>query len=167
MRGDEDHGSHGSTGVAGADLRRVAGQFPTGVAVITTTLDDRPYGFAANAFTSLSLDPPLVLVCAARSSGTRPALVASGAFTVNLLAADQEGVCRVFASKGDDRFAGLGWEPGHGGAPRIHGALAHLDCTLYSLLPGGDHVIFTGLVTSVDEHEGEPLVFFRGAFRSL
>jgi 3-hydroxy-9,10-secoandrosta-1,3,5(10)-triene-9,17-dione monooxygenase reductase component len=167
MRGDEDHDSHTSTGVDGADLRRVAGQFPTGVAVITTTLDEKPYGFAANAFTSLSLDPPLVLVCAARSSGTRPALVASGAFTVNLLAADQEDVCMAFARRSDDKFAGVTWEPGEGGAPRIHGALAHLDCTLYSLLPGGDHVIFTGLVTSVDEHEAEPLVFFRGSFRTL
>jgi 3-hydroxy-9,10-secoandrosta-1,3,5(10)-triene-9,17-dione monooxygenase reductase component len=167
MRGDEDLESHASTGVDGGDLRRVAGLFPTGVAVITTTLDDEPYGFAANAFTSLSLDPPLVLVCAARGSGTRPALVASGRFTVNLLAADQEEVCRAFATRGADRFAGVSWEPGHGGAPRIHGAIAHLDCNLHSLLPGGDHVIFTGLVTSVDENGEDPLVFFRGAFRKL
>jgi flavin reductase (DIM6/NTAB) family NADH-FMN oxidoreductase RutF len=143
MRGDEDLESHASTGVDGGDLRRVAGLFPTGVAVITTTLDDE------------------------RGSGTRPALVASGRFTVNLLAADQEEVCRAFATRGADRFAGVSWEPGHGGAPRIHGAIAHLDCNLHSLLPGGDHVIFTGLVTSVDENGDDPLVFFRGAFRTL
>ena len=102
MRGDEQHWPDGEplepvTAVAPDVLRTVAGVFPTGVAAITVVHDSQPYGFAANAFSSLSLEPPLVLVCAARTSRTRPILVAAGAFTINFLAADQEGVCRALA----------------------------------------------------------------------
>ena len=145
-------------------LRTVAGTFPTGVAAITVVHDDRPYGFAANAFSSLSLEPPLVLVCAARSSRTRPVLVAAGAFTINFLAADQEDVCRALARKDDDKFADIAWEPGPLGHPRIAGAVGYLDCTLHSLLPGGDHVIFTGFVSAAESNDATPLIFHRGKF---
>src|SRR5689334_14880818 len=164
MQGDETSGRDGHAHVDPATLRDVAGRFPTGVAVITTELDGRPYGFSANAFSSLSLEPPLVLVCAARTSSTRPALVASGGFGINILAADQEDLCRTFARKVDDRFAGVEWRPSPLGHPVIDGALAYLDCSLHSLLPGGDHVIFTGLVASAQARDGDALMFFAGSF---
>ena len=168
MRGDDHHpdGEHRATPppVAGDVLRTVAGCFPTGVAVITTTFDDEPFGFAANAFCSLSLDPPLVLVCAARSSRTRPTLVAAGGFAINILAADQAEACMAFGRRDGARFGGVEWEPSTLGHPRILGSHAFLDCTLHSLLPGGDHVIFTGLVVAATAAEGAPLVFYRGSF---
>jgi flavin reductase (DIM6/NTAB) family NADH-FMN oxidoreductase RutF len=141
--------------------------FPTGVAVITTFHDDEPHGFAANAFCSLSLEPPLVLVCAARTSRTRTMLVAAGGFGINILAAEQEEVCRIFARKDADRFGSIPWHPSALGNPHLDGTLAFLDCTLHSLLPGGDHVIFTGQVASAEARDGDPLVFFRGRFGPL
>jgi len=164
MQGDETSGRGHREHVEPATLRDVAGRFPTGVAVITTELDGRPYGFSANAFCSLSLEPPLVLVCAARTSSTRPALVASGGFGINILAADQEDLCRTFARKVDDRFAGVAVSPSPLGHPVLEGALAYLDCSLHSLLPGGDHVIFTGLVTATEARDGDALMFYAGAF---
>jgi len=171
MRGDEQHWPDGEplepVGAVAPDvLRTVAGAFPTGVAAITVVHDNRPYGFAANAFSSLSLEPPLVLVCAARTSRTRPVLVAAGAFTINFLAADQEDVCRSLARKDDDKFADITWEPGPLGHPRIAGAVGYLDCTLHSMLPGGDHVIFTGFVSAAESNDAAPLIFHRGKFAS-
>ena len=172
MRGDEHHSPEGApvtapARVEGAVLRAAAGHFATGVAVITTVHDDEPYGFAANAFCSLSLDPPLVLVCAARSSRTRTALVASGGFAVNVLAADQRDVVRAFGSRDGTRFTSVPWQPGALGNPHITGALAFIDCTVASLLPGGDHVIFTGLVAAAEAREADPILFYRGAFHTL
>jgi 3-hydroxy-9,10-secoandrosta-1,3,5(10)-triene-9,17-dione monooxygenase reductase component len=105
-------------------------------------------------------------VCAARTSRTRPVLVAAGAFTINFLAADQESVCRALARKDDDKFADIDWEPGPLGHPRIAGAVGYLDCTLHSLLPGGDHVIFTGFVSAAESNDAPPLVFHHGKFAS-
>ncbi len=173
MRGDEQHWPDGEPpepvgGVAPDLLRTVAGAFPTGVAAITVGDDGKPYGFAANAFSSLSLEPPLVLVCAARTSRTRPVLVAAGSFTINILAADQADVCKALARKGDDKFDGLDWAPGPLGHPHIAGAAAYLDCSLHSLLPGGDHVIFTGLVSAAESADDvAPLLFWRGALGPL
>lgn len=168
MRGDEQHWRDGEpdeplSAVSSELLRTVAGSFPTGVAAITVVHDGRPYGFAANAFSSLSLEPPLVLVCAARTSRTRPVLVAAGSFTINILAADQGDVCSALARKGDDKFDALAWTPGPLGHPHLTGAAAHLDCALHSLLPGGDHVIVTGFVSAAAMDESvAPLVFWRG-----
>lgn len=147
-------------------FRTVCGHFATGLTIITADTDEGPVGMAANSFTSVSLDPPLVLFCAAKDSSTWPKIQAAGAFAVNILASNQEEVCRVFATRGADRFTGLGWRPGaKSGSPVFHEALAFLDCTIDAEHDAGDHVIVVGRVHElgvVEEHS--PLLFYRGGY---
>jgi 3-hydroxy-9,10-secoandrosta-1,3,5(10)-triene-9,17-dione monooxygenase reductase component len=149
----------------GAQLRHVAGSFPTGVTVLTGLADGKPVGMAANSFTSLSLDPPLVLVCIGRSSTTWPAIAASGRFCVNILAADQELLARVFAAKGANRFVDVGHTPSASGMPLLNGAVAFVECTISRIHDGGDHVV---VIASVDDlgalRDETPLVFHRSGF---
>lgn len=148
-----------------AKYRQVLGHFPTGVTVVTAMTDDGPAGMAIGSFSSVSLDPPLVLFCPQKTSGSWNRIKGSGSFCVNILAEDQEDVSRVFASKSDDKFAEIGWKHSGNGAPRITGVLAHIDCDIHEVLDGGDHDIVLGLVTALDvSHEGGPLVFFRGGY---
>ncbi|MCX7622016.1 MAG: flavin reductase family protein, partial [Acidimicrobiales bacterium] len=104
-----------------AKFRQVLGHFPTGVTVITSTSAGKPVGFAVGSFASLSLEPPQVLFCAGKSSSTWPKIEATGKFCVNVLADDQEDVCRMFASKADDKFAEIGWKHSANGSPLIAG----------------------------------------------
>lgn len=148
-----------------ARFRQVLGHFPTGVTVVTAATEDGPVGLAIGSFASLSLDPPLVLFCAGRSSTTWPRIREAGAFCVNVLAEDQEDVCRVFAGRGTDKFAGIGWRPSLIGAPQIMGCLASLDCRIEDVHAGGDHDIVVGRVVDLQVHRrGGPLVFFRGGY---
>jgi 3-hydroxy-9,10-secoandrosta-1,3,5(10)-triene-9,17-dione monooxygenase reductase component len=148
-------------------LRRVFGAFPTGVTVMTVG-GRSPHGMTANSFTSVSLDPPLVSFCAARTSSTWPRIQATGAFAVNVLGQDDEEVCRRFARRGADRFAGVRHRPGATGAPVLDGVAAHLDCELQAVLDAGDHVIVLGRVVHLDADEGvRPLVFHGGGYRGL
>jgi 3-hydroxy-9,10-secoandrosta-1,3,5(10)-triene-9,17-dione monooxygenase reductase component len=153
---------------AGHRFRRVLGHVPTGVVLITATTPDGPTGMAVNSFTSVSLDPPLVSFCAAHTSSTWPRIRAGGAFTVNVLGERDAEVCRRFARKGADRFAGLAHRPGHTGAPVLDGVAAHLDCELHAVHDAGDHVIVLGRVVHLDADEGvRPLVFHGGDYCSL
>lgn len=148
-----------------ATYRQVLGHFPTGVTVITATGDPHPVGMAVGSFSSVSLDPPLVAFFAGRSSTTWPKIEAAGAFCVNVLAEDQEDVCRRFASKEDDKFTGLGWSPAGSGAPLLDGVLAWIDCDIHEVVDAGDHVCVLGLVRDLGVgHDGAPLVFFRGGY---
>lgn len=148
-----------------AKFRQVLGHFPTGVTVITSTEDGKPVGFAVGSFASLSLDPPQVLFCAGKTSSTWPKIEASGKFCVNVLADDQEDICRVFASKATDKFAEIGWKHTGNGSPVIAGVLAYIDCDIAQVIESGDHFIVIGSVTDLDVlHEGGPLVFFRGGY---
>ncbi len=148
-----------------AKFRQVLGHFPTGVTVITSTADGVPVGFAVGSFASLSLDPPQVLFCAGKTSSTWPKIEATGKFCVNVLADDQEDVCRVFASKASDKFAEIGWKHTGNGCPVLAGALAYIDCDIARVVESGDHFIVVGAVTDLDVlHEGGPLVFFRGGY---
>ena len=148
-----------------AKFRQVLGHFPTGVTVITGIADDRPVGMAIGSFASLSLEPPQVLFCAGNHSSTWPRLRASGRFCVNVLAEDQEDVCRVFAGRSDDKFAGIGWRRSGLGLPILDGVLAYIDCELTNVVPSGDHEIAIGTVHDLDVvHEGGPLLFFRGGY---
>ena len=113
-----------------ASFRTVLGHFATGVTIITAMNGDEPVGVSANAFTSVSIDPPLILFCASKSSSTLPKIEAAGKFTVNILNEHQEDVCRVFATKGADRFTRIGWRPSANGNPILHDALAYVDCTI-------------------------------------
>jgi 3-hydroxy-9,10-secoandrosta-1,3,5(10)-triene-9,17-dione monooxygenase reductase component len=151
-----------------AHYRTVLGHFASGVTVITAHGADGPVGMAANSFSSVSLDPPLVLFCAAHSSSTWPKIQATGAFCVNILAEDQEDVCRLFATKDVDRFAQIGWHKGPSGSPVLDGVLAHIDCTTVAEHDAGDHAIVVGRVIELEvHHEGGPLTFFRGGYGRL
>lgn len=148
-----------------AHYRKVLGHFATGVTVITATDGGEPVGMAANSFTSVSLAPPLVLFCAAHSSTTWPRIRAAGSFCVNVLAEDQEELCRLFATKGADRFNGVGWHPGPSGSPIIADVLAWIDCRIEATYEAGDHVIVVGRALAMDAAlHGKPLVFYRGGY---
>jgi flavin reductase (DIM6/NTAB) family NADH-FMN oxidoreductase RutF len=152
-----------------ARFRQVLGHFPTGVTVITATTDDGPAGLAVGSFFSVSLDPPLVAFCAAKTSTSYPRIAEAGHFVVNVLSEDQEDVCRVFASKGTDKFAGMGYRPAPGtGAPIINDVLAWIGCDIHDTIEAGDHYIVVGLVHDMEiGHEAGPLVFFRGGYGRL
>jgi 3-hydroxy-9,10-secoandrosta-1,3,5(10)-triene-9,17-dione monooxygenase reductase component len=146
-------------------FRTVLGHFATGVAIVTARDGDEPVGMACNSFTSVSLDPPLVLFCAAKSSTTWPRIRAAGAWAANILGEGGEEVCRAFATKGVDRFAGVSHSPGPSGAPVLHDALAYVDCRTEAEHDAGDHVIVVGRVLQLGYAvEGGPLVFYRGGY---
>jgi flavin reductase (DIM6/NTAB) family NADH-FMN oxidoreductase RutF len=150
------------------ELRRVMGHFATGVTIITTCGGDgTPYGLTANAFTSLSLDPPLCLVCVDRKAESFAHFYDSKVFTVNILTRQQEDLSTRFAKSGGDKFTGVATLAGHHGAPLIAGALAHMECRITDTLEGGDHVIHVGRVEHVALHDGEPLLFYQGKYRRL
>lgn len=157
--------------VTTAEFRRAMGRFATGVTVITSVgADGRPVGTTANAVSSLSLDPPLLLACFAVESQTLAAIRAHGAFTVNILAAPQEELSANFARRGlAADWDGVPHQPGPAGSPRLHGVLATLDCTVEHRLPGGDHEIVIGRVRDAQTGDGDnaPLLFWRGQYASL
>lgn len=148
-----------------AKYRQVLGHFPTGVTVVTARSSDGPVGMAVGSFASVSLEPPLVAFFAGLNSASWPQIEEAGAFCVNVLAADQEDLSRRFASKDDDKFTGIGWEPAGSGSPLLQGVLAWIDCDIESVTPAGDHVCVMGRVRDLDVvHDGAPLLFFRGGY---
>lgn len=148
-----------------ARYRQVLGHFATGVTVVTAAIGREPAGLAVNSFTSVSLEPPLVAICVSTRSTTWPKIQASGTFCVNVLADDQEALCRVFAARGTDKFQGVGWKPAESGAPILNDVLAWIDCAVVAEHPGGDHVIVIGEVRDLAVmREGLPLVFYRGGY---
>lgn len=150
------------------DFRRVLGHFATGVTIVTTCdADARPTGLTVSAFASLSLDPPLVLVCVDHKSQSYPALWEGGCFAVNVLTTAQEAVSRRFASTRTDKFDGVPHRLGERGAPLIEGALAQLECATVSRHVEGDHTIFVGHVERAWTGAGEPLVYYRGRYAQL
>ncbi|MFJ9011753.1 flavin reductase family protein [Streptomyces canus] len=148
-----------------AEFRRVLGSFASGVTVVTAP-GEEPAGFACQSFSSLSLDPPLVAFMVARTSTTWPRIARAGVFCVNVLSADQGELCRAFAARGTDKFAGVAHEPAPvSGSPRLEGTLAWIDCTIHAVHTGGDHLIVVGRVDALGTGEGEaPLLFHRGRF---
>jgi len=158
-------------GVSAAELREAMGLFATGVTVITSVdADGRPVGTTANAVTSLSLTPPLVLACFDLGSLTLEAIRGHGAFVVNVLAAPQQHLSRNFARRGfAAAWDGVRHRRGPTGSPRLEDVLAVLECTVEHALPGGDHEIIVGRVQHMETNPaaGAPLVFFRGTYTSL
>jgi len=154
-------------GLDGRQLRELMGHFPTGVAIVTVAHDGSWYGMTVNSLTSVSLEPPLILVCLLRGTRTACAVRARGAFAVNILASSQDALARRFARPGsEDRYAGLQTRVGPGGLPLLP-ALAHLCCEVREVRDGGDHEIFIAEVHSGDACERSPLVFHRGCFHGL
>ncbi|MGK8523934.1 flavin reductase family protein [Nocardia asteroides] len=150
------------------DFKAVLGRFCTGVTVITARAQDGPAGFTCQSFSALSLEPPAVCFCPARTSTSWPRIRAVGRFCVNILADDQRDICGQLARSGADKFAGIDWEPSPNGSPRLAGIIASLDCELAGEVDGGDHTIAIARVTGLSEHrEAPPLLFYRSAFRRL
>jgi 3-hydroxy-9,10-secoandrosta-1,3,5(10)-triene-9,17-dione monooxygenase reductase component len=150
-------------------FREIAGHFASGVTIVTACdPDGEVFGLTASSFTSVSLDPLLVLVCVDRDSGTLPRLLESGAFAVNILSQAGGELARRFAGRDrDGRFAGLEWRPASTGSPVLRDALAWLDCRLWSSVDAGDHQVLFGEVVSGDAGGGRPLIWFRGGFHRL
>lgn len=151
-------------------FRNALGQFCTGITIITTEHDGEPVGFACQSFAALSLDPPLVLFCPTKQSRSWQAIEASGKFCVNILAESQQDVCARFGSREPDKFAGVGWEPSLLGSPILANSLAHIDCTVASVVDGGDHFVVFGAVHSlsdVPEVKPRPLLFYRGDYTGI
>ena len=155
----------------GTALRQVMRRWATGVSVVTAGSGAARHGITVNSFSSLSLDPPLCLICIDQRTRAYAAIPAAGSFTVNLLGSGQEDVSSRFAGRRpdlDDPFTGLDLAAAPSGNPVIGGCLGYLDCRLEATLPGGDHVIFVGRVEhAATFDERPPLIFFGGAYRSL
>jgi 3-hydroxy-9,10-secoandrosta-1,3,5(10)-triene-9,17-dione monooxygenase reductase component len=141
------------------------GHFATGVTIVTARDGETIVGMACNSFTSVSLDPPLVLFCAAKSSTTWPHIQNAHHFAVNVLNEDDEAVCRTFATKDADRFADVNHHRGATGAPILADGLAYIDCETVDEHDAGDHVIVVGRVVELGyATEGKPLLFYRGGY---
>jgi len=156
------------TGFTASDFRGALGAFATGVTVITTSGDEHAYGMTANAFSSVSLDPPLVLICAKSGTEGSEHIDRNGVFAVNVLAADQEPLSRYFSSKdrprGQDAFRDVDHRTVVTGSPVLEGVVAYLDCRLHESRTAGDHEIFIGEVVALEATEREPLLFHGGGY---
>jgi flavin reductase (DIM6/NTAB) family NADH-FMN oxidoreductase RutF len=150
---------------ANVNLREFAGCFPTGVAVVTTNDDaGGPCGSTISALTSLSLDPPLLLICLSKTSKTLEALRESRRFCINLLSSEQAPISKHFASKSADKFSTISYSIGELEVPLIEGALAHGECTVHALHDGGDHTIVVGKVESTMTNSGDPLLYYQARY---
>jgi len=149
--------------------RTIMGRFATGVTVVTMKAGDTLWGMTANAVTSLSLDPPLVLVCVDKTTQTHGFLNEAGAFAMNILAENQEEISNRFATPGPKEFSDLDYQDGETGSPVLGGTLGYVDCRLSEVIAGGDHDIFIGeIVNGEDRGEedgGRPLLYFGGYAR--
>ena len=149
------------------EQRRIMGKFATGVTVASTKLGDETWGMTANAVTSLSLDPPLVLLAVVRESQSHAKFKDAGCFALNILSADQEEISTRFASSGPKDFADLDTKEAQTGAPILADALGWVDCKLVEILSGGDHDIFIGEILAGDARDVEPLLFYHGKYARL
>ncbi|HEV8342833.1 MAG TPA: flavin reductase family protein [Candidatus Binatia bacterium] len=149
-------------------LRNVMGHFATGVTVITTLdKDANPSGLTANAFTSLSLDPPLALICVDKKAHCYSCFDESKIFAINVLSEKQEEISRRFATKGVEKFNGIKWHRSENGCALIDGAIGHIECRVVRTHDGGDHTIYIGEIVSANTSEGRPLIFFKGQYHRL
>jgi len=149
-------------------LRAVMGHFATGVTVITTKdKNEKPYGLTANAFTSLSLQPPLALVCIDKNVQCYFCFDESKVFTVNVLAEGQEEISRRFATKGVEKFDGVRFHLGENGVAVLEGTIAHLECKIVNRFDGGDHTIYIGEIIEAAVSGDRPLLFFKGKYSRL
>ncbi len=149
-------------------FRAVMGSFAAGVTVVTVRdAHGHPKGFTATAVCSLSLEPPLLLVCVDHRSDSLPAMQEATAFAVNMLKHGQEELAARFASKGIDKFAVVDYSPGQLGAPILADVIAYAECSVKAKFPGGDHTIFVGEIEHAAAFEGQPLLYFRGQYGTV
>lgn len=149
-------------------FRDVLGHFASGVTVVTGADENGPVGFTCQSFSSLSLEPPQIIVLPGRSSTTWPRIAAGGRFCVNILADHQDAVSTRFATSGIDKFAGIAWTRSPSGLPRLDETCAWLDCTVAAVHPGGDHLIVVGAVDGLGAAlHTRPLLFHRGLYAGM
>jgi flavin reductase (DIM6/NTAB) family NADH-FMN oxidoreductase RutF len=159
----------GKADIESRTFRRMMGRFPTGVTVVAArNVDGEPYGLTVNSFTSVSLDPPLVLVCIDRKANSHDPLLASDTFAVSILAAHQADIAARFAdAPSDERFHDLPWEAGPNGDPILEGAAAWVACSVWESHGAGDHTILVGRVESLGEGDADALVFHRSRYGTV
>lgn len=149
-------------------FREVLSHFASGVIVVTSVVDGVPAGLTCQSFTSLSLDPPLVLFCPSKTSTSWPVVRQAPYLCLNVLSAEQHALSNGFARSGSDKFAGVSWTPTPQGAPALDGAAAHVEVRLADVFDGGDHHIVTCLVESLQSAaDSEPLLYYRSGYRAL
>jgi len=150
-------------------FKQIAASWATGVTIVTSRAGDRQQGMTVSAFSEVSLSPPLFLVCADKTSITNELIAESGAFTVSILAHDQEELSNRFASKREEhrRFVGLDCTEGATGCPRIPGSLAWVDCLVTETVDAGDHFVYIGRAEEAGAIDGAPLVYYRQGYRAL
>jgi 3-hydroxy-9,10-secoandrosta-1,3,5(10)-triene-9,17-dione monooxygenase reductase component len=160
------HAESPAAAAAALRFRDVLGRFASGVTVVTGTSGGEPVGMTCQSFSSVSLDPPLVLFVPATTSRAWPRMRESGTFCINVLADDQVAVSERMAGRGTDKFAGLDWRPSPAtGSPVLTGALAYVDCRVQAVHEAGDHYVVLGRVLDLDVlRDADPLVFFRGRY---
>jgi flavin reductase (DIM6/NTAB) family NADH-FMN oxidoreductase RutF len=154
--------------VASEEFRRACGRFATGV-TIASVVDGLgvPHGLTVSSFSSVSLDPPLILICLGHEVTSVEAFRHAKYFGINVLGEDQRALSERFARKGHDRFGGLDWHAGETGVPLLAGVLAHMECAVTQRVTAGDHDIFIGEMLSARVHKGEPLIHFSSRYRKL
>lgn len=149
------------------EFRRVLGHFASGVSVVTTCYQQINYGITVSSFSSLSLVPPLVLICIDQSVASHSALEQSGVFAVNILSEEGEWLSRHFATREADKFDGIAYHLGQNDVPLLDDALATLECRIVQQVAGGDHTIFLGEVLSGETHRGKPLIYYRSGYHQI
>jgi len=150
-----------------AQFRRACARFATGITVSTVLAPDgTPHGFTANSFTSVSMEPPLVLICVDHRANVLRHFEQSSHFGVNILSIDQEAISVRFAERGLDRFVGIDWRPGDSGVPLLNGALARFECATGQIIAAGDHTIILGEVLHAEWEDGEPLLYYASAYHT-
>lgn len=148
-------------------FRQALGHFATGVAVVTAEHQGVLYGMTVSSFTSLSLKPPLILICVDKTVNTHLAISESGRFAANVLERKQEHLSRRFATHEEDKFVGVAWHIGQFGLPVLEGVLAVIECRICDTFPGGDHSIFVGEVMDAEINQGSPLLYYRRGYHEL
>jgi flavin reductase (DIM6/NTAB) family NADH-FMN oxidoreductase RutF len=148
-------------------FRQALGHFASGVTVVTTAHDGHLYGMTVSSFASLSLKPPLILICIENTLTTHTAISESGQFAVNILEKRQEHLSRRFATRENDKFVGVAWHSSRFGLPVLEGALAVIECQLRDTVAAGDHSIFVGEVLDAEIGQGSPLLYYRRGYHEL
>jgi len=150
-----------------ARFRQAMGYFASGVTVVTTASAGELYGMTVSSFSSLSLNPPLVLICIDKAVPSHDMIRDAGCFVVNILEKRQEHLSRRFATTGNDKFKGVAWHSGQLDLPVLDNTLAAIECRLRNVLDGGDHTIFVGEVVDAEIREGAPLLYYRRGYHEL
>jgi flavin-dependent trigonelline monooxygenase, reductase component len=157
-----------SGAVDSATFRRACSKYATGIAVVTVRdAEGAPQGITVNSFTSVSLDPPLILVCLELKASVLPHFRVTPYFAVNVLDETQRALSTRFAETRPDRFDGVAWTPSEHGAPLLEGVLCTMECRVRDMVPAGDHVILIGGVTRATWCDGRPLIYFNSGYQAL